>query len=191
MKLTQRVVTVLAFIFVPFSLTTSIFGMNLQELNQSGKTLQAFLITGFLLFIGAVTAWGIATLTKRAQENFAQRCDLLDEALSSNSHRQYAPEIQKAVIRHPILISTAVRKGLLTALLTRGRYDPKGMMYLEDLSREGYSSLESLSRSWAPGRFKQEVKYLLGINRLPENEEYEHVWRVRGESSSEDCHMLG
>ena len=165
--------------------------MNLQELNQSGKSLGTFLMTGFLLFIATFTAWGIATNMKRAQANFARRCEMLDGALSSQLYLQSTFEVQKVVIRKPILIMTALKKGLLTALLTGGRYDPKGMMYLNRLSQGDSYFLKSLARSWAPGRFKQEIKYLLGINRLPKSEKYEHVWRIRGESTSEDCHSLG
>lgn len=52
-------VTILAFIFVPLSLATSIFGMNLQELNESGQPTWVFLATAGLILWIAFCIWGI------------------------------------------------------------------------------------------------------------------------------------
>ena len=160
--------------------------MNLQELNQSGKSLRVFLLTGFLLFIGAVTAWKIAVVVKQAQANFTQRRHLL-----SHSFWLQSLDLRKAQWKYlasqPRLLKTVAEKGFLMGMFTRGRYDPKAFRYINEMILErGIPSPDP----WAPGRFKQEIKYLLGINRLPENEDYGHVWRVRGESWFEDCHKL-
>ena len=55
-KLTQITVTVLAFVYIPLNLATSIFGMNLSELNGSGKNIRVFLCTAIvaLLITGAL-----------------------------------------------------------------------------------------------------------------------------------------
>ncbi len=48
----MAVVTVLAFIYVPLNLATSIFGMNIYQLNRSGQDISAFIAT-------ALSAWAV------------------------------------------------------------------------------------------------------------------------------------
>ena len=55
--LTSTTVTVLAFVYVPLNLATSIFGMNLSELNGSGKELWVFLVTAIIAVLIAGTSW--------------------------------------------------------------------------------------------------------------------------------------
>lgn len=43
-----KIFTILAFVYVPINLATSIFGMNLQQLNQSGRSVWSFLVTAFV-----------------------------------------------------------------------------------------------------------------------------------------------
>ena len=50
-------VTVLAFVYVPLNLTTSIFGMNLSELNGSGKNIWVFLITAVVALLTTGVLW--------------------------------------------------------------------------------------------------------------------------------------
>lgn len=51
-----KIFTVLAFFYIPLNLATSIFGMNLQQLNGSGTSIGAFLGTAAtLLFISGMT----------------------------------------------------------------------------------------------------------------------------------------
>ena len=53
----SNVVTVLAFIYVPLNLATSIFGMNIHQLNQSGQSFWVFLITALVAMLVTVSAW--------------------------------------------------------------------------------------------------------------------------------------
>ena len=62
----QSAVTVLAFFFVPISLASSIFGMNLQEINQTGHTIVAFIVTA----VAMLAVSGFAWLAWRAGRNF-------------------------------------------------------------------------------------------------------------------------
>ena len=55
--LTFIAVTILAFVYVPLNLATSIFGMNLSELNGSGKRLWVFLATAIIAVLIAGTSW--------------------------------------------------------------------------------------------------------------------------------------
>ena len=52
-------VTILAFIFIPISLATSIFGMNIQELNAEGQPIWVFLVTTAAILSTALWVWGI------------------------------------------------------------------------------------------------------------------------------------
>jgi Mg2+ and Co2+ transporter CorA len=45
----SHIVTVLAFIFVPISLASSIFGMNVQQINDSGHSIFSFVYTSIVL----------------------------------------------------------------------------------------------------------------------------------------------
>ena len=51
------IVTILAFVYVPLNLATSVFGMNLQQLNGSGKSMKAFLLTAIVALVITVTVW--------------------------------------------------------------------------------------------------------------------------------------
>ena len=51
-----KIFTILAFFYIPLNLATSVFGMNLQQLNGSGKSIGAFLSTAaILLFVTGMT----------------------------------------------------------------------------------------------------------------------------------------
>ena len=50
-------VTILAFVYIPLNLATSIFGMNLVELNNSGKKLGFFLTTAVVILVITGDSW--------------------------------------------------------------------------------------------------------------------------------------
>lgn len=54
-----NVVTVLAIFFVPISLSTSIFGMNINELNQSGQSLWVFIVSTLVILAATMMIWGL------------------------------------------------------------------------------------------------------------------------------------
>jgi hypothetical protein len=49
--------TALAFIFLPISLASSVYGMNVQQINGTGHSIGAFLVTAFAMFASAVVLW--------------------------------------------------------------------------------------------------------------------------------------
>lgn len=55
-------VTVLAFIFIPINLASSVYGMNVQEINETGHSIWGFLVTALVL----LTCSGLAWFTWRA-----------------------------------------------------------------------------------------------------------------------------
>ena len=61
------IVTILAFIYVPLNLATSIFGMNIQQLNESGKSLWVFLLTAFVTLAVTGCLWLLIELVNGYQ----------------------------------------------------------------------------------------------------------------------------
>lgn len=60
--------TILAFIYVPLNLATSIFGMNIQQLNQSGQHIRVFVLTALIALLLTFFVWfGMAQLTAYVQ----------------------------------------------------------------------------------------------------------------------------
>ncbi|KAI1734578.1 hypothetical protein F4680DRAFT_453856 [Xylaria scruposa] len=53
-----KLITVLAIFFVPISLSTSVFGMNIDELNASGQSLWVFILTTVLIVAVTMILWG-------------------------------------------------------------------------------------------------------------------------------------
>ncbi|KAI4178271.1 MAG: hypothetical protein LQ346_007503 [Caloplaca aetnensis] len=52
-----KLFTVLAFIYVPLNLATSIFGMNLEQLNASGQQLRVFFVTAISALLVTGSVW--------------------------------------------------------------------------------------------------------------------------------------
>ncbi len=50
-------VTVLAFVYVPVNLATSIFGMNIQQLNKSGPNIWVFIVTTIVALLVTGSSW--------------------------------------------------------------------------------------------------------------------------------------
>lgn len=54
-----KLLTILAFIFVPLSLSTSVFGMNIQQIDQSGPSWWVVIITAAVITAVALIGWVI------------------------------------------------------------------------------------------------------------------------------------
>ncbi|KAF2106151.1 hypothetical protein BDV96DRAFT_591526 [Lophiotrema nucula] len=52
--------TVLAFIFIPISLSSSIFGMNVKQINSSGHSIVAFVITTIVIIVVSLLLWAVS-----------------------------------------------------------------------------------------------------------------------------------
>ncbi|MCJ1435082.1 hypothetical protein MMC27_004452 [Xylographa pallens] len=60
-----KLLTILAFIFIPISLVASVFGMNVQEINNSGRSIWVFFVTAIILTFIAACLWAVANLFVR------------------------------------------------------------------------------------------------------------------------------
>lgn len=47
----------LAFVFIPISLASSIFGMNVQEINDTGHSIWTFVITVMVMLLASSGVW--------------------------------------------------------------------------------------------------------------------------------------
>lgn len=65
-----KLLTMLAFFFIPVSLATSIYGMNLQQINQTGHDIWAFVITAVAIVVVALLAWALSLLINSAWTNW-------------------------------------------------------------------------------------------------------------------------
>ena len=60
----------LAFFFIPVSLATSIYGMNIQQINQTGHDMWVFVVTAITLLAVALLAWALSFLINSAWTNW-------------------------------------------------------------------------------------------------------------------------
>ncbi|KAL8804789.1 MAG: hypothetical protein Q9182_002381 [Xanthomendoza sp. 2 TL-2023] len=99
-----KVFTVLAFIYVPLNLATSIFGMNLQQLNASGQPLRVFFITAILaLFVTGASWFGI-------------------DQFNDYTAWRHIKEVKKSISDPPTDFSIAVRIAMIWWLVYRGHF---------------------------------------------------------------------
>ena len=57
-RLTSRfTVTILAFVYAPLNTVTSIYGMNIQQINNSGHNIGAFILTAVIVLITTAISW--------------------------------------------------------------------------------------------------------------------------------------
>lgn len=59
-SITLIAVTVLAFFFIPSSLSSSIFGINIEELNATGPRIWVFIVTTCVVFAASAIVWGFS-----------------------------------------------------------------------------------------------------------------------------------
>ncbi len=120
--LTDRVytVTILAFVFIPTSVTFSIFGMNVQEINDTGKDIWVFIVTAILMTGTAFTVWGLSFLVRADWQRRHHKFFSREERLG------YA----KWLIKHPKDWGN-MPWGTLIGLVTNGRYGNRGINGVE------------------------------------------------------------
>ena len=106
--------TVLAFIFIPVNLACSVFGMNIQELNGSGRSIWVIAVTAVALTIFALLGWWLTNLVLWARRDWLSRkCEGISLVLRLG--RIYRLDLQ----RKKWGFSTS---RMLLGLLTDGRY---------------------------------------------------------------------
>lgn len=57
------IVTILAFVYVPLNLASSIYGMNIQQLNGSGQSVWVFVVTAVVALLITAGTWYLSEAT--------------------------------------------------------------------------------------------------------------------------------
>lgn len=60
-----KLLTMLAFIFIPLSLSTSVFGMNIQQINQTGPSWWIVVVTAMAMVAAALVGWYLANRSSK------------------------------------------------------------------------------------------------------------------------------
>jgi hypothetical protein len=116
--------TQLAFLFVPLSFATSIFGMNIEELSGVGPRIWVFLITAICLIVAVFFFWKISRIIDAEETNIfwmkGRRVEFISYYLAKGRFKEL------------------FRIGVLLALLTSGRYSDRAA---ETLDSEFYQNV--------------------------------------------------
>ncbi|KAL9579928.1 MAG: hypothetical protein Q9212_004800 [Teloschistes hypoglaucus] len=120
-----KLLTTLAFIFIPTSLASSIFGMNVQEINSTGKPIWTFVLTAVLLTSAAVVSWFISFLIQGSSRRDKRRF---------HSPRKRRLELAWWLCKNPFRWQQMPR-GTLLGVLTDNRFGNEWAIYQVDLRR--------------------------------------------------------
>ena len=74
----HTVVTLLAFVYVPLNLATSLFSMNINEINDNGPAVWTFIITAIVAISLTATFWGFMEFNRKYvlwRKNFKSRIE--------------------------------------------------------------------------------------------------------------------
>lgn len=98
--------TLLAFFYLPLNLTTSIFGMNLQQLNDNGLDIWVFITTAIIALMLTMAVW---TCISQASDYKLWRKQMRDGEMRVGGSNDYIPwpkrgKAYSVVIRTAILI---------------------------------------------------------------------------------------
>jgi hypothetical protein len=71
LKLTdsQVLVTFAAFIYLPASFAAAIFGMNVQEINETGRGITTFVVTAVVLLVTTLLVWALSVRIARYRKD--------------------------------------------------------------------------------------------------------------------------
>ena len=154
LKLTCAIsVTILAFIFVPLSLATSIFGMNVQQINSTGNQIWVFIVVAVALSLIAFAALMIVDTASSARENWQRRRDVTNELYDSKAQAVKTLFTQQRW--------HSLEPSMILFFLTNGRY-----------GRELIGQEQGKGGKWWTGLWRngigllKEVRYLFGFKRV-------------------------
>ncbi|KAI0545454.1 hypothetical protein F4679DRAFT_561015 [Xylaria curta] len=109
-----KLITVLAIFFVPISLSTSVFGMNIHELNENGQSLWVFILTTVLIVAATMIIWGFMYQLQKYNSLPKDRSKIEGEPWSARS-----AALCQLVFRGHII--WAWKSGIFLSLLSNGR----------------------------------------------------------------------
>lgn len=96
-------VTVLAFVFIPISVSSSIFGMNVQEINDTGHPIWTFVVTAVVLLAFSGLAWlwrhRLSSLSKHVFQICSYLLDSFVRSIQPHGSRAEARALARAQAR--------------------------------------------------------------------------------------------
>ena len=88
-------VTILAFVYVPLNLATSIFGMNIQQLNHSGQNLWVFFVTAVVALLVTGGSWACS---KKAMAWYKERAAVSRAYAKKEGKQEYGLLLRMAML---------------------------------------------------------------------------------------------
>ncbi|KAF2729226.1 hypothetical protein EJ04DRAFT_580794 [Polyplosphaeria fusca] len=85
--------TALAFFFVPVSLASSIYGMNIQQINSTGHDVTAFICTALVLLALTFVAWILSSLLVSFRNYRIETYEERKEARQFKKHREFIDQL--------------------------------------------------------------------------------------------------
>lgn len=117
--LTQlSLVTVLAFIFIPANLASSIFGMNVQQINKTGHSITFFILTSVaLLIMSGLGFYFRHTLRRVTSWTLAQSEKLVVWVVSTKLVSKWIPSGVVGLLVAPLVACGLLIAGVFVGLL--------------------------------------------------------------------------
>ena len=91
-------VTILAFIYVPLNLSTSIFGMNIQQLNHNGQSLWVFFVTAVVDLLVTCGSWFCSNSAYKAMAWYKERATISSPDEKTEKRREYGFPLRIAML---------------------------------------------------------------------------------------------
>ncbi|KAF6218137.1 hypothetical protein HO133_006096 [Letharia lupina] len=88
-------VTILAFVYVPLNLATSIFGMNIQQLNHNGQNLWVFFVTAVVALLVTGGSW---VCSKKAMAWYKERAAVSRAYAKKEGKQEYGLLLRMAML---------------------------------------------------------------------------------------------
>lgn len=85
----DSIVTILAFVYVPLNLATSIFGMNIQQLNQNGQNIWVFFMTAVVALLVTGGSWVLSNAVYKAMSWYKQLAARIVKDDKEDEKREY------------------------------------------------------------------------------------------------------
>lgn len=109
-------VTILAFVYVPLNLATSIFGMNIKQLNHSGQSLWVFFVTAVVALLVTGGSWACSKSGYRAMAWYKERAAVSGAYAKKEEKQEYGLLLRMA------MFLWLVRQGYTAWMWTTGAW---------------------------------------------------------------------
>lgn len=91
-------VTILAFVYVPLNLATSIFGMNIKQLNHSGQSLWVFFVTAVVALLVTGGSWACSKSGYKAMAWYKERAAVSRAYAKKGEKQEYGLLLRMAML---------------------------------------------------------------------------------------------